>query len=105
MDQRQGKREYDPEIGTDVPASEENFSLEEILAEYGGGRQKLLREVEELVARQTAPEAPPRPQEPDEIGTPLFHRQESPAERPPVPSAPPETPAPPSHRAGAATDN
>ena len=41
--------------GTDVPPSDEEYLLEEILAEYGAGRgQKILRDVEEKVtARET----------------------------------------------------
>ncbi len=45
--------------GTDVPAAEEDFSLEEILAEYGGSReQKILRDVEAAVAPEPPTEAP-----------------------------------------------
>ncbi len=36
--------------GTDVPPSQEAFSLEEILAEYGGGRERLMRSVEAQAA-------------------------------------------------------
>lgn len=65
--------------GTDVPASEDSFSLEEILAEYGGGRQrKLMRDVEAEVnpgpepvfqQKDTAPftpvkQTPPKPARP-----------------------------------------
>ena len=48
---------------TDVPASEEDFSLEEILAEYGGSlEQVLLREMEDALPPEPAPESPPRPE-------------------------------------------
>lgn len=65
--------------GTDVPASEDSFSLEEILAEYGGGHQrKLMRDVEAEVnpgpepvfqQKDTAPftpvkQTPPKPARP-----------------------------------------
>ena len=60
--------------GTDVPASEDSFSLEEILAEYGGGRQrKLMRDVEAEVnpgpepvfqQKDTAPFTPVKPTPP-----------------------------------------
>ena len=51
---------------TDVPASEEDFSLEEILAEYGAApAQRLMEAVEQEVRREEPPEAPapaaPRP--------------------------------------------
>ena len=40
------EREFDSGLtgGTDVPALEEDFSLEEILAEYGAGREQRLME-------------------------------------------------------------
>ena len=64
------EREFDSGLtgGTDVPASEEDFSLEEILAEYGAGReQRLLADVEQEVRREAEPAASvpePAPQEP-----------------------------------------
>mgnify|MGYP006071565051 CR=1 FL=1 len=54
--------------GTDVPASEEDFSLEEILAEYGAGReQRLMEAVEQEARRETEPEpeADPFDDDPD----------------------------------------
>ncbi|SFP59998.1 hypothetical protein SAMN05216343_11041 [Oscillibacter sp. PC13] len=62
MAPKDGKSAYDSITGTDVPASEVDYSLEEILAEYGGGREKLLREVEEAA-------------DPDDIEAPLFRRR------------------------------
>lgn len=56
------EREFDSGLtgGTDVPASEEDFSLEEILAEYGAGReQRLMEAVEQEARRETEPAAPP----------------------------------------------
>ena len=49
--------------GTDVPPSDEAYFLEEILAEYGAGReQKILRDVEEKVtAGETGDPAPREP--------------------------------------------
>ncbi|WP_455580623.1 hypothetical protein [Dysosmobacter sp.] len=77
--------EYDPlTAGTDVPAAGD-FSLEEILAEYGGGRrQKILRDVEE--AANPGPEPVFQPEEP-QMPCP------APAEsgEPPSPPAPPES--------------
>lgn len=57
------EREFDSGLtgGTDVPALEEDFSLEEILAEYGAGReQRLMEAVEQEARRETEPAAPPR---------------------------------------------
>lgn len=56
------EREFDSGVtgGTDVPALEEDFSLEEILAEYGAGReQRLMEAVEQEARRETEPAAPP----------------------------------------------
>ena len=56
------EREFDSGLtgGTDVPALEEDFSLEEILAEYGAGReQRLMEAVEQEARRETEPAAPP----------------------------------------------
>lgn len=65
MSPQDEKTPYDPLTdGTDVPPDGE-FSLEEILAEYGTSReQKILRDVEETVSREVsepeqAPQAPP----------------------------------------------
>ena len=52
------EREFDSGLtgGTDVPALEEDFSLEEILAEYGAGReQRLMEAVEQEARRETEP--------------------------------------------------
>ena len=66
--------------GTDVPAAEGDFSLEEILAEYGGSRgQQLMRDVEA--------EANPGPE-------PVF-QQEDTVSFAPVKQAKPEKPQPP----------
>ncbi len=76
-----------------VPAPEDNYSLEEILAEYGGSLEHhLLRDMEEAPAPAEAPPAEPAPEEapPAEPETP----PEPPAEEPaaPEPSPPPEPP-------------
>lgn len=50
---------------TDVPAAEVEFSLEEILAEYGVGReQRLMQDVEEAIAPPSQEPAPPPALEP-----------------------------------------
>ena len=48
------EREFDSGLtgGTDVPALEEDFSLEEILAEYGAGREQRLMEAVDTVISQ-----------------------------------------------------
>lgn len=67
--------------GTDVPVSDERFSLEEILAEYGAGReQRLIEAVEQEARREAAPAAPP-PEPP---------ARKPAAQKPPVQSPPPK---------------
>ena len=88
---------------TDVPASEEDFSLEEILAEYGGSlEQVLLRETEDALPPEPAPKSPPRPEpkaqrEPEKRKRPAGRKPAPPPEEPPAeerqaPPAPPEIP-------------
>ena len=96
------EREFDSGLtgGTDVPASEEDFSLEEILAEYGAGReQRLLADVEQEVRREAEPAASvpePAPQEP----SPKAETRQKPAaprakrKEVPPPQKPPAGPAP-----------
>ena len=67
--------------GTDVPVSDERFSLEEILAEYGAGReQRLMEAVEQEARREASPAAPP-PEPP---------ARKPAAQKPPVQSPPPK---------------
>ena len=62
MTPKDGKTAYDPLTNvTDVPPAEEEFSLEEILAEYGGGREKLMRDVEQAASLQTESSEKPTP--------------------------------------------
>lgn len=83
----------DPKIEdglTGIPASDEEFSLEEILAEYGGSlEQVLLRGTEEPEA-PPAPESPPKPEPPS--ARPEERAESAPAEEP-APAG--ETPPPP----------
>ena len=69
MASKQKDNQYDDAFLTDVPAGEEEFSLEEILAEYGGSRsQKLMEDVERTVEPPPAEEKTPAektPEEPD----------------------------------------
>ena len=87
--------------GTDVPPSDEEYLLEEILAEYGAGRgQKILRDVEEKVtARETGDPAPQKTQEhtlplgAEEPSSPLAEKAEAapqPAREPSDQAAPKE---------------
>ena len=84
------KNQYeDLTAGTDVPAGGD-FSLEEILAEYGGGRkQQILRDVEAQVNPGPEPvfqeeQSPKRPQKAPE------KRPEAAAEAPKAPDPPPD---------------
>ncbi len=79
------EQQYDDLLTAGAPPAEGDFSLEEILAEYGGGRQKLLREVEAEAAPILEPEAPSPADAP--AAKPL---REKPA--PPPPKAPEEPP-------------
>ncbi len=95
MSPRDQKTGYDPLNETDVPPAEGDFSLEEILAEYGGGREKILKEVEEIVFQADQKEERP---EVKEIREPLFHRPPEPPAPPkaaPIPSSSAPTPAEP----------
>lgn len=95
MTPKDGKTAYDPLTNvTDVPPAEEEFSLEEILAEYGGGREKLMRDVEQAASLQT---------ESSEKPTPLASHEEEPivsSQKAPVcakkdsPQQQPSSPAP-----------
>ena len=72
---------------TDVPASDEEFSLEEILAEYGGSlEQQLLRQAE--AEAEPPEEAEPRQAEPPEEAEP--RQAEPPKEAEPRQAEPPE---------------
>lgn len=63
MASKDQKKEYEPlNSQTDVPPEGE-YSLEEILAEYGGGREKLLRDVEQAAAAALEEEQTVPPEE------------------------------------------
>ena len=84
---------------TDVPPSEEPFSLEEILAEYSGSQdQQLLRETAELIGpNPPEPEPPPEPKKPPSKEAPAAKPEPEPSPveaEPPPPSAEPEPPQP-----------
>ena len=89
MDQKDQKSLYDTLTGdTDVPAADEEFSLEEILAEYGGSRQqKLLQDVEEAI-RQPAPAEEERLPSGEEAAAPYVERKASPPVEEKTPPAP-----------------
>lgn len=77
------------ELDTDL-SSGGDFSLEEILAEYGGGRkQRLLDELERRAVRETGAEEPPGSSEPEPSGSPEE------AEAAPAPEEPPAEETPP----------
>ena len=74
-----------------VPAPEDDYSLEEILAEYGGSLEHhLLRETEEAAP---APAEPP-PREPEASPVPEPPAEEAPAAAQEPPPDPPKTPDP-----------
>ncbi len=84
-----------------APAPEDDYSLEEILAEYGGSlEQHLLRDTEKAQPAPSAPAEPPEdettPQEPETPPVPEPPEEETPpaAQEPPPPPETPETPDP-----------
>ncbi len=111
MSNPESKNEYQDLTG--IPPLEEEFSLEEILAEYGGSlEQMLIRQAEETLAREAAAEAAPEAEaekapppseapEPEAAGpeTPPAGETEAPspedaAEKPEPPPGLPEPPSP-----------
>ena len=81
MTPKDGKTAYDPLAGgTDVPPAEEAFSLEEILAEYGGGREKLMRDVEQAASAQAEPARKPE-KAPPASSAPAADPSKKPAEK------------------------
>ena len=89
MSEHQETTKYDAPL-TDVPPLAEDFSLEEILAEYGGSREQRIMEDVEQAVRETepspAPEEPPTP--PSRRAAP---KKPEPAPPPPAPEPEPET--------------
>lgn len=92
MNPKDEKKQYGVEDVTGVPASEEAYSLEEILAEFGGSlEQTLLKEAEPPSAKSTPGEdCPPAP----ETGAPTAEASPRPAgekaSAPPPANPPPE---------------
>jgi len=93
----------DPKIEdglTGIPASDEEFSLEEILAEYGGSLEQVLLRGTEETAAEAAPSAPESPlseredtpPEPEEEPKETAAEETSFAEETPSPASPPEQP-------------
>ena len=58
MSEHQETTKYDAPL-TDVPPLAEDFSLEEILAEYGGSREQRIMEDVEQAVRETEPSPAP----------------------------------------------
>ena len=85
MSEHQETTKYDAPL-TDVPPLAEEFSLEEILAEYGGSREQRIMEDVEQAVRETEPS--PAPEEPS---APPPRRT---APKKPEPEVIPESPRP-----------
>ena len=88
MTSKDHEKIYDPLMeGTDVPA-DGDFSLEEILAEYGTSReQKILQDVERTISAEAQEQTPVEPEE--ETPAPDAEVQEAPPKEE-VPTEPPE---------------
>lgn len=98
MDPKDKKNPYGLDNATDVPAEQEDYSLEEILAEFGGSlEQTLLKGTEAAPPREEASPLPPDQVPPPPQPVPARTRPlpPEPAGPDPVPPPPPaETPAP-----------
>lgn len=79
----------------DLSAQDTEFSLEDILAEYGSSREQKLMEAVERAAEQTPGATAPEPERPKEQTPPP--EEQPPDSKPPV-SETPETPAEPADR-------
>ena len=92
MSEHQETTKYDAPL-TDVPPLAEDFSLEEILAEYGGSREQRIMEDVEQAVRETepspAPEEPPAPS-PRRTAPKKPESEPGPQEPPPAPKPQPE---------------
>ena len=88
MTSKDHEKIYDPLMeGTDVPA-DGDFSLEEILAEYGTSReQKILQDVERTISAEAQEQTPVEPEV--ETPAPDAEVQEAPPKEE-VPTEPPE---------------
>ena len=86
---------YDDLLSGGVPAASEDYSLEEILAEFGAGEeQRLLRGTE---AEETPPSAPPQPRQREAAPAqaPAQPRRKEAAPAVPAQPEPPEAELPP----------
>ena len=92
MSEHQETTKYDAPL-TDVPPLAEDFSLEEILAEYGGSREQRIMEDVEQAVRETepspTPEEPPAPP-PRRTAPKKPEPKPGPQEPPPPPEPQPE---------------
>ena len=92
MSEHQETTKYDAPL-TDVPPLAEDFSLEEILAEYGGSREQRIMEDVEQAVRETEPSPAPEelPAPPPRRTAPKKPESEpGPQEPPPAPKPQPE---------------
>ena len=78
------ENEYDL---TGIPPLKEDFTLEEILAEYGGSLEQMLMRQAEAEIRAEAPEEGERPDTAGASSPARQRRRESPAARPPASTA------------------
>ena len=68
MASKDQNKEYEPLASQTDIQPEGDYSLEEILAEYGGGREKLLRDVEQAAAAALKEEEAPLPEDMVRLG-------------------------------------
>ena len=91
MDPKNNKNPYGLENATDVPADQEDYSLEEILAEFGGSLEQMLLKGTEA-AEEASPPPPPPPVPPPPQPVPPRARPLPPEKEPPKPAPVPPPP-------------
>ena len=94
MASKQDKTEYRELVTGVPPATDVEYSLDDILTEYGGGQERRLLSGTEAADEEPVPQEAPAAQEPSSekpSAKPPRPRREAP-EKPPVQTAPPEPP-------------
>ena len=94
MASKQDKTEYRELVTGVPPATDVEYSLDDILTEYGGGQERRLLSGTEAADEEPVPQEAPAAQEPSSekpSAKPPRPRREAP-EKPPVQPAPPEPP-------------
>ena len=89
MNPKDKKNPYGLENATDVPAAHEDYSLEEILAEFGGSLEQTLLRGTETTEEESPSQPPPDPVPPPPQPVSSMARPMPPEKAPPAPAPPP----------------